>query len=840
MREISVRPLGLITEPNKVGNYPVGAMAQADRVRIRSFGVVESAKRWRNVQTSLQVANCAYAISDQNHVVFLVKLFSSTNWTLYYIKPDFSLWAVSLGAQFDGHMTSDGRLGLLIMRNRLIISTATRSFVFDMHLSPGAAPNAPRLTGSFQVGLFYNGQTDLPAGETGVVGTLKHCGYSWINRMVFPDGYELLSVPSFSWDFSNGSSTQEVAPIEIGVQYPPYGFTTDASFYFDLYRSRAQSVGWNGSTLKFTPVSLGSNLFLTKTVKRSTYFGSSQTVFDNTLEPALGEALYTNSSASGAAALPLPPPPSKCAAAYRGHAFFGNTFDCATLKLLVPFYWGNIDQGGPQSTLANMIGRRIFSTATAANSSPTITGMTTTTGVVPGQYIAINKTSDGTYINQGKVLSKTSTSITMSFNSTYSGAVHGFTLDTIEVNGVEYNFDEAFALQTALAYQTPQNLDVYAAAIEPSTASIGSTYPSAQPVGGLNFRRRDTAAITLRATNGNNYSPGLPEIGTTAAQYPGSLKPNALCWSENNQPENCPQSNYVFVGNGEIYQLASTRDCLWIFCSDGLFRLSGTGGSAADGFDWVVDPVDANLILAAPLAFCVHRDVVYAYTNRGLVSISSDGSVAELSDGTISDILPGVPWSAPAITATTAVWMVADAVSDDIILRVANGQWWIYNAKTRAFTSGNPSGFQSPVAAVFSQRDRRVFGYEGSTARILDSEGSTYEATSTRYQPLFGRDPFTHKHWQNIDVVYDANANADLQLTFTPNGNSSLAATRSVPVSSPAYEDKSRVGFMVPRNSPASANSLSVGLDTNEVSSPVKLQGFSASFVGFTDQRRAR
>jgi hypothetical protein len=840
-RQIVVRPLGLVTEPNKVGQYPPGALAEATRARIRSPGVIEAARRYRPFLVN-EVGPCTYAICDQRHSVFLTRR-TLGSWYLLWYGGSGLTSTVDL-TTYNSWFTEDGRVGLMIIRNRLIITTAVRTFVIDLHRSPGSPVPNPRLAGSPQpqISQGSGGRTiAVTTTEKGIVNQQKHVTCVAVLTMVASDGYELASVPSAPIDLANLDFATQYAIISYDhyvVSNVPY--TTDVTYTIELYRSREQSLNYNESTFRYAPTSTGANTYLATSTART---GTFTLVTDTTLEVGLGKALFTNTAVQGAAALPLPPPPAKCSAAYKGHAFYGNRFDCAQVTLQVPFYWGGMGNDIPRSTAERGVGNRTFTNCVTAAASAVITDMDQTHGVVAGQRVGVYLTgSSGTFF--GTVVSKTATTVTLNAATGITGPCFLYVWDRLEVNSIDA--DTSLYGATAIAADLTSNpfgdpLIVWCNALEPASASVADyQFPTPQPVGGLTFRARDTSPILLRGTNGQNYSPKLPGITQTAKRWDGKWQPNVVCWSEQNQPENCPAGNYLFVGNGEIYQLVPTRDCLWVFCSDGLYRISGSGGSVGDGYDWAVDPVDLTLVLAAPRACCVHRDTVYAYTNRGFVSITSEGLVTELSDGRIGDVLPGATWAAPTINENTVTWMEADAAFDEIILRLPSGNWWIYNVKTDCFTSGAPSNISSPVAAAYSTRDQRLLVVDSIAGRVCDGAGTSYEAMNLRYQPLFGSDPYNHKHWQSIDVTIDGNQASGLQLTFTPNGKAALAATRTVPVTATASEDESRVGFMVPRNAPASANALTIGLSINEVATATKLQSLSVALAEFSDQRRRR
>ena len=96
---------------------------------------------------------------------------------------------------------------------------------------------------------------------------------------------------------------------------------------------------------------------------------------------------------------------------------------------------------------------------------------------------------------------------------------------------------------------------------------------------------------------------------------------NGLQWSKNQQPEHVPQANLEFIGskNFEIKRILALRDSLFIFKDDGVFRLTGSGGS------WSIDPLDTSTKLIAPDSAVVLNNQIYCLTDQGIVAVSDIG-----------------------------------------------------------------------------------------------------------------------------------------------------------------------------------------------------------------------
>lgn len=355
-----------------------------------------------------------------------------------------------------------------------------------------------------------------------------------------------------------------------------------------------------------------------------------------------------------------------------------------------------------------------------------------------------------------------------------------------------------------------------------------------------------SSSLTLRATNGQNYSPQLPLLaaGVPVKTITETARPNGVSWSEQNQPERVPPANVLPVGLGEIYAAFSTRDALWIFASDGLWRLSGTGGSVADGYDWRVDPVDSTLSISGPQAGCVLRDAVFAYTNRGFVRIDSAGNISEISMGRCNDLMPGPPWSLPTWSATKSMWMFADETHDEIYFTVgvqSTERVYVYNTLTDAFTylvvetlvtSRTPTH-----GAYVRTSEENIFAQVASSPSVIGRSGGSYAPFAFNFQPVGGDNPFVMRHWQVANFILQQ-AGAAQPVTPVINGTA-LASTVTPTLMGDSGQQRVSVG--IPRNSPAISNQIAVGLqNTSTASTGRRFLALALDYVDMTDQRRKR
>jgi len=909
-KQIIAKPQGIITEPNKVGqfaagtstissSFAAGAFATGANFAIRSFGTVEQVAKFQEELTMPGVTvGGAYYATDGDDVALLVELTTRGTWYAILFHRDVSGSASSITRQvtspWNGYVTADGNTGLLLMRNRLIVTAPIRSFVIDFYpdqgFSPTGSASGPRNTGLPQI-YFINrtSQTETTANIGGVMPPNTHISaVPQLRSASQIEDYELLSPPPVPYDFANTSTTQTQTSSSWTIGTPLHVNNRPADsvdiIYVDVYRTREQSTGYDSVNNKYAPIATGSSFYKSGS---SPVFSGTPLISDDTQNEALGESLLTNTSASGAAALPIPPVPSKTCAPFKGYGFYANRFDPATLVLQNPYYWGTITQSSTFSARLNGVGVRLYSGGSATSGSANVSAPGGDyTGFKIGQDFIVRRADTNAVVLNGTITGTNSGAgpITASTTSSYTGSVNLEAYDELLVNGVRVRADfspQLFAANLSAAFG--DKLDVFASGIEPqktydSSSTVG-VYPSYVPSGGITIRLRTNDTLDVKATNGGSYIPQLTEYNNGQTVYGvvyGKQQSNAVAWSELNEPESCPPGNYVFVGKGTIFKMVPTRDCLWIFCSDGLYRLSGTGGSAADGYDWVIDPVDTGLILAGQNCAVAHREYVYAYTNRGFVSISSEGTVRPLSDGRINPSIKTWPrlsnstWSQISDNAIDgggdSLWVAVDAAFDDILIRFRDGGLtlgyaaiWVYNVKTDAWSFRQPSLYgdsSTPTLGFYSGANQTIFGIYAGRNKVVrttprpDIDPGNYEAMTFTSQPIYGGKPdgaHTQKHWQDVEITFRSpQTNSGSSITIgAPFGN--VQQSRTIPTTpngaGQSIADAVAVGFTVARNHPAMASSFTFEVTVDSPPSggqPFAIEAISVNYIDFSDERKVR
>ena len=121
------------------------------------------------------------------------------------------------------------------------------------------------------------------------------------------------------------------------------------------------------------------------------------------------------------------------------------------------------------------------------------------------------------------------------------------------------------------------------------------------------------------------------DLGTEASSNDEYV--NGLMWSKESQSEHVPASHLAFVGskNYPIRRIVALRDSLFILKEDGVFRLTGSGGS------WSIDPLDTSTRIIAPDSASVVNNQIFCLADQGIVAISDIG--VQVMSRPIEDIL---------------------------------------------------------------------------------------------------------------------------------------------------------------------------------------------------------
>ena len=814
-RELIIKPAGIITQPNEIGEWPKGALRTCNDMLFRAPGRLRRARLKDSAVVSFATSYVNHLLYSTRYQALSLSRNTSTAWNVDWITqayPSNTRTSVALtNVSGSDDFSTVGNLFAVTSRGRTIVNgERIDPIAFDYENPSSTDERTPRKAGL--------GQPDIDFGNQVVPGqAINHqtgVTYGVMLKRKFSDGYEIQSRPSLF--VTTGNILVSPEPMNMQV-YGYFSFTgAKAGDWLQLYRSQA---------LPFTTeyVDPGATLYKVQEVQLSStdisngyYMFTDRALASDVGDPlgGLGEELYTNPFLGGLAATVNDPPPScKFMATFRGRTWFANlrAMGKVTLSFRGPF--GNYLSTDAER-LHGLGQRSIIATRTNGNNQLSAISATHILGLAVGQSVS------GTGIPASTTITAVgATTITMSNNATSSAAGGTYhTQDRIEILGSATSVTGLNASHQQFRKTTSRT---YNPGID-GTAQMPGLELQLQL-----DRYVSTESFTVRATRGDLYDPVLPLMSQTALEFPNTTKPNAVMYSIAQRPEAVPPDNELQVGSGEIHAMIATRDALWFACTDGLHRLSGTIASQDGIPDIRVDPIDPTLFIAGPRAWCVLRDRIYMYTNRGLIEINGD-EIRELTTGIIGDQLPGALWSEAATP-----FLVANESQDEVWIIGADDLNWIYSLRYGGFV--NASQFVGAKCGVhFATTDAMAFAY-GNASTALDTyredSASVITAASLTFQPVFGDRPDSVKQWQMMTVIASLDTtiayfNAILNDSTQSVNYAFAAATNGV-------DRRATVG--IPRNAPAVAGAISAGLICGVVGE-IEIEGLSLLYEVLTTQ----
>jgi hypothetical protein len=497
------------------------------------------------------------------------------------------------------------------------------------------------------------------------------------------NGLEVRSIPSAAQIVSNTAGAAR------GV-YLSTTWATSEMDYVEVYRTRSFT----------TSVTPDEEMQLVGTMR-----GVGATTFSDNVPPtSRGATIYTAPSRGGIAQQNERPPACAVATLFRGSVFFANTRGPRRITI-------SHNYAGVVAT-ATGIGQRSY-TGDVLLGSNTILNVSSTTGLEKGQVVFSAGFATGT----AHITNISGTTVTMSTTSTATAV------------GTTIQFCDAVKIGGAWI----ANLNVFDGQVAVYSNSM-TAYGVTPPVGGFSktwvveSTTRSSAAQTIQATHGSEYSPALPGYDSTPLNMDQDVFPGAIYWSKPDEPEHVAPVNYAFVGEQKraILGLVPTRDALFILKEDGVFRLTGFNG------EWRIDPFDPNCFCVLPMGVQVLNGRALFLSAEGVVALD-DGGVELVSRPindqvklTIDQIMAN--WRANSFyevngSQGACYSAVFDRENEYTLMRSSEDNHLVYNADTGAWTT-----WKYHAHVTESYANRAVFAF-ASTGRIIYSMGADYYET---------------------------------------------------------------------------------------------------------------
>ena len=719
-QELTLYPAGLITDPNPHSAAPQGALTAAENVVMRRAGQLSPREGTAPLTAPAGIgAGEIHRIFDTNGELLEwagpaslnTGLFRQSDGAQILSGTGQTLTALAQGA----HKTEAAR-------NTYITTTsATRRIVDASAVAPtadyagvpqGLVPRAQVQTG---------GPNDWFAADEAVA-------YRVVFRKLV-NGQQLFGAPSGRSDAANAIAapvayTEITIPIPVSTTGANGAIGVVAGDVCQVYRSRLSGAA------NITP-SDEMFLALEQEVTAADITAEYLLAKDRTSDENLGASLYTNATQEGILQANTRPPAARDLAYYAGMMFFGGTtsFHRLPCSLLEPEVLRTVVVSGAVVGLGLDYFTIPLGTVDEANlgrylgnwNLPTgDNGADPTTAGTPNVY------PPGTRIGSVDIPNKRYYTVDelgnpVAATSTYAGP------NTVELHGAVILTDLSTMSQRAYFTSAVWNPgeDVAGRRFDVPGAP-GTPVNAEEVIESLAYIvSRDTARkIDVHPTIGSateagfaleerniNFCPDGFTFGYAPAEtfspssyfgpYLGSNSPatsrqenvqNRLMYSKQLEQEAVPIVNFVDVGSekANIQRLMETRDSLFIFKEDGLFRISGTGP-----FNLRLDTIDADLRLVQPKACVQHRNAVYAWTNRGFISVSDSG-VRELSQQVIQSEIADTQQALIQNTsglAASGAFAFASSLHDEVYFGAPASsdlygalRLYVYSKRTAAFT----------------------------------------------------------------------------------------------------------------------------------------------------------
>lgn len=678
--EQTLRAAGLYTDPSELSDVPDGALLEAKNVRIRRAGVIEP-------RVSFTAVEAAWGEPFGRSV----QMFHWDGETLSV-------------------RDSSGTTHLEFEDGTEVVDSASASLDFDARYAyADAAAGALYITGSDAVWRLDNSTPGVVArtAGAGTPGPLKASQYVQdasaptgdqfvVYRAVLAkdiNGRLVLSAPSSTAigdSYSTGYSRTQVE-----VVLPADAIAGDV---IQLYRSEPQA----------TRAALDDELYLTATytLVSGDISAGTATVPDTAGPDERGASLYTNETQEGINQGNRPPPIAKTLRWFNQMMFFGRMSD-PTFTI-------------EATTTRGYDGWRPQTAGTTTSGSPTITGVNTAFTFFE---LAVGQVVTGTGIPADTTVASFTpggTTITLSQNATASGAITLTVLNFIEVDSVKFYAGAQTGPTTSGGglHFFGDNFDGLDWLIDEQTTVHAEM---AATVDGSSMALTLTRATTFNAST--SLDRLMDNLSTSATASAAALdEPHRLMFSKVGQPGAVPTLNFVDIGEkgAPIQRVASTRDSLFVFKTDGVWRVTGDTPETLR-----VDEFNQTMRLVHPRALAEMDDAVYCWTNEGIVSLSEAG-IARLSQPAIEVDLDPVQAALLADDTYTGGIFAAAHQSDDLVVfgvpdsALANEySEWIYGfeSKTSSWVRWQIAvGEHTTSAAVYeSDVDGLAFSGENGT-----------------------------------------------------------------------------------------------------------------------------
>jgi hypothetical protein len=347
------------------------------------------------------------------------------------------------------------------------------------------------------------------------------------------------------------------------------------------------------------------------------------------------------------------------------------------------------------------------------------------------------------------------------------------------------------------------------------------------------------SSFSLLTSSPANVSNAKPVTTLGVVKSTQDTLENRIWFSKSQLPEAVTAAGYFDVGQEQVLKMWATQSALFAFCSDGLYRITGSGTN------WATNQVDRTATLIHPDCVCALDNQVYAWLTDGIARVGEDGTQT-ISTDAIGPTLKGYADIITTANRDSFLWgpcMTGDNYYKEVWLNIANvttapaRTWYntyIFNNETGAFTSASYPGnsaFKARQGLVYAPYAQRTVSAD-SLFYYLPST-TDWERANVRFNPIVGDDFGKLKQWVDVNLLVE-------NLQFSNGGTAGSVVAIFVGGETPRLitaAEARQSHWMVPR-ARAVRESLTAWwfFDSNAGSQTYfELHGFSSRFRPFSE-----
>lgn len=312
------------------------------------------------------------------------------------------------------------------------------------------------------------------------------------------------------------------------------------------------------------------------------------------------------------------------------------------------------------------------------------------------------------------------------------------------------------------------------------TVCISSAAPDAAfPTGYKTITVTGATTFTYSEAGSATSSTVIYDAVATTVESQAQEGTNRVAFSRDDEFEAFPVVNEFLLGaaSAPVLRLVPTKDSLWVFKTDGVWRISGT-----DSTNYAAQAFDPTLRLFAPDSAVALGNQVYCWANQGLVALSETG--ARVISFPIEDKLRAVRGTFGDTDTKNRTFGISYESDRKYILVVPDPDnvWgyeamYVYNYATQAWVMWDP-GRPLLHGIVDDQLDDKLYLALDQAFLIRENKTLTDDDYSDEYngttgaqtgQVAFyvqwttqvGDNPGTLKHFQNLDLFFKTAPAAD-------------------------------------------------------------------------------